>query len=155
MRTRFFALFCAALMLVSLFLPWFEVPYGQSFVPFDALRQLDAKQIDMVVKNLPPEGMAFFGSFALAALMLLLGLMGSTPRFLALATGALPVGLVVWALLSGANQAGASGLNIPARDLVEFLKQAAEFIGVGAWAWIGSGTSLLILGLVDPGQRRA
>lgn len=155
MRTRILALLCAALILGSLFLPWFAVPFGEEFVPYDAISQLSGDQINQLLGDMPPEAMAFFASFVLAAVMLAMGLMGSTPKLLAFVTGALPVGLVVWAFISAGNQASAAGFDIPGGDLLEFLKQASEFIGIGAWAWIGSGATLLILGIFDAGPRRA
>lgn len=155
MRTRILALLCAGLMLGSIVLPWFAVPFGDDFVPYDALGQLNSDQINQLLSDMPPEVMAFLGSFVMAAVMLILGFMGSTPKIVAIITGALPVGLVAWAIFSGANEVSAAGFDIPSDNIMEFLKQISEFIGVGAWIWIGSGVTLLVLGLLDPGPRRA
>lgn len=153
MKTRFLVLLCAAAMLGSLFLPWFSAPFGEDVIPFQAIRQLNSNQIERMLNNMPPEAMAFVASFALAALLLVVGLMGSTPRLLAILTGALPVGLVGWTVISSSNRASSAGINLPRGDVVEILQRASEFIGIGAWAWIGGGVVMLVLGLFDPGRR--
>lgn len=155
MLSRSLALLCAAAMLASLFMPWMTTPLGENLVPVKALQDLDGRQVEQLLGNAPPEVWVFVGSFALAALFLLLGVMGAASRALAILTGAAPVGLVAWAMLSATQKARASGLPFSGDDLSELFQQAVRFLGFGAWAWIGGATVLLLLGLFDPGRRKA
>lgn len=154
MRTSFIAQLCAALILASLFLPWFPDPFGGEIVPYRILRELDLSQIGQRFSALPPDGMAFAASFALAAVMLLLGTMGSTPRLLAILTGGMPVGLSIWALVQNYQTAQALGINGAKPDFGQILGEISKILLPGAWLWLGAGTLLLLLGLVDRRPRR-
>lgn len=154
MTARPLTMLCAALMLGSLFLPWFSGPLGEGTVPWDLLQQLNRAQIEQALSDLPPESLAFLGSFVLAAILVLLGLMGSAPRLLALLTGGIVVGLVGWAAFSATRAAGNSSLPIPeGEDIWQILQDLSQLLGVGAWAWLGGGGVLLLLGLFSPGRR--
>jgi hypothetical protein len=153
MSARPLPMLSAAAMLASLFLPWLAGPLGKETVPWNALKSLDGTQLGDIASNLPPEGMAFVASFVLAAILLLLGLMGSTPRLISLITGAIPVGLVAWGLYSVSQQGSAAGLPISGGSLSDMLQEMSNLLGPGAWAWLGGGTMLLALGLFSPGRR--
>lgn len=155
MTARPLVLICAALMLGSFFLPWISSPLGGDIVPWDAVKGLDSTQIKDMLTNLPPEGMAFFGSFALAALLVLLGLMGASPRLIVFLTGALPVGLVAWAVYSAMDQGNAMGVPVTSGDVMQVVQELSRVIGAGAWAWVGSGALLFLMGLFGSGGRRA
>lgn len=154
MTARPLTLLCAALMLGSIFLPWFSGPLGKGTVPWDMLQQLDRAQIEQMLSDLPPEGVAFVTSFVLAAILVLLGLMGSAPRLLALLTGGIVVGLVGWGAYSATQAASTSSLPIPGGDDIwQVLQNLPQILGIGAWAWLGGGMVLLLLGLFSPGRR--
>ena len=151
MKARPLALVCAALMLGSLFLPWMSGPFG-GMVPWDAIKELQADRIGDMLGDLPPEGMAFVASFVLAAVMVLLGLMGSAPRILALLTGGIPVGLVGWGIFQAMQSGGTSGLPVSGDDIAQVLQELSQLIGIGAWAWLGGGFVLLVMGLFFPSR---
>jgi len=154
MTARPLTMLCAALMLGSIFLPWFNGPLGEGTVPWDLLQQLDRAQIEQMLSDLPPESLAFLGSFVLAAILVLLGLMGSAPRLLALLTGGIVVGLVGWAAFNATRAAGNSSLPLPGGDDIwQVLQNLSQLLGIGAWAWLGGGLVLLLLGLFSPGRR--
>jgi len=150
MSARPVATLAAAAMVGSFFLPWF----GTDLVPWDGVNGLDSTQIKDLLTNLPPEGMAFFGSFALAALLVLLGLMGSSPRLIVFVTGAIPVGLVAWAVFSAMKQGNAMGVPVSGNDLVQVAEEISRRLGVGAWAWIGGGALLFLMGLFGSSNHR-
>lgn len=152
MSARPLVVIAAAAMVGSIFLPWFASPLGGDLVPWDAMKGLDNAQIKDMLTNLPPEGMAFFGSFALAALLVLLGLMGASPRPIVFLTGAMPVGLVAWAVYSAINQGNAMGLPVSGNDLAQVAQEISRMLGVGAWAWIGGGALLFLMGLFGGGR---
>lgn len=153
MLFRPLALLCSAAILASIFLPWFTTALGGALVPWDIVRPLNAEQMQEAVRSAPPEVMVFLGSFALAALFLLLALIGQESKLLAFLTGAIPAGLVAWVVLSASNRVELSGLPIRSGDLSQLLEQATEVLGPGAWAWGGGAALLLLLGLFDPGRR--
>lgn len=155
MSARPLVLIAAAAMVGSFFLPWIAAPTGANLVPWDAVKGLDGAQIKDMLTNLPPEGMAFFGSFALAALLVLFGLMGASPRLIVFLTGALPVGLVAWAIYSAMQQGNAMGLPVSGNDLMQVAQEISRMLGAGAWAWIGGGALLFLMGLFGSGGRRA
>lgn len=153
MKARPLVLFCAIAMVASFFLPWLAGAIGSGTAPWDTFKTLDRSQIEDLLSNLPPSAMAFLASFALAALLVLLGLMGAAPRLIAIVTGAIPVGLAVWALYNASQPGGASGLPIPQGDFSQVIEQLVEVAGIGAWAWFGGGALLLLLGLFAPSRR--
>lgn len=152
MQARPLVMLCAALLLGSIFLPWLSGPLGNDMVPWDAVSQLNGDQINQVLSELPPEGLAFVASFAFAALIFLLGLMGSAPRLLVLITGALPVGLVGWALFQATRAGQSSPIPVTGDDISQILQQLAEVLGPGAWMWLGGGAVLLLLSLFAPSR---
>ncbi|MBA3911740.1 MAG: hypothetical protein C0524_18160 [Rhodobacter sp.] len=154
MLFRPLALLCAAAILASIFLPWFTTALGETLVPWNTIRILNVDQMQDAVRNAPPEVIVFLVSFALATIFLLLALIGQESKMLAFLTGAIPVGLVAWIVLSASNQVDLSGLPISSGDLSQMLAQATEVLGPGAWAWSGGAGILVLLGLLDPGRRR-
>jgi hypothetical protein len=150
MTARPLALIAAAAMAGSFFLPWLPSPLGADLVPWDAFQGLDSAQIQDFVFSLPPEGMAFLASFVLAALLVLLGLMGASPRLLIFVTGAIPVGMVGWALYLAVNRGNAFGLPVSSTDVMQIAQELAGQLGIGAWAWIGGGALLFLIGLFAP-----
>lgn len=155
MTARPLVLISAAAMLGSFFLPWTASGFGSDLVPWTVVKGLDSNQIKELVTNLPPEGMAFAASFALAALLLLLGVIGASPRLIVLVAGALPVGLVAWAVYSAVNQGNALGLPVSGNDVMQVAQDLSGLIGTGAWVWLVSGAVLLLIGLFGPGEGRA
>ena len=154
MRTSFIAQLCAALMITSLFLPWFPDPFGGQIVPFRILQQIEPSQISQRLADLPPEGIAFVASFVLAALMLVLGFMGATPRLLAIVMGGCPLALVGWAAFKGYQSAAAASIDGAKPDIAQMLTELAKIFQPGAWLWLGAGTVLFLLALIDRGSPR-
>lgn len=154
MLTRSLALLCAAAVLVSMFLPWMTTPLGGNLVPWDVIGSLTEEQIREFVET-SPATLVFLASFALSAIFLLLALIGRESKSLAFLAGAAPVGLVIWLFVSASEQIDLSGLPISSGDVGEIFTQASRLLGPGALAWIIGASILLLLGLVDPGRRRA
>lgn len=154
MSARPFALIAAAAMVGGFFLPWMSAPTGAALVPFDAVKGLESTQLQDMLTSLPPEGMAFFASFALAALLVLLGLMGAAPRLIVFVTGAIPVGFVAWGLYSAMTKGNAMGVPVTGTDLMQIAEEASRLLGPGAWAWLGGGALLFLMGLFGAGSRR-
>lgn len=153
MLFRLLALLCAAAMLASPFLAWFSPPLGESLVPWTMVRAMTADQIQTLARNATPAVIAFLASFLLAAVFVLLALIGRESRTMAFLTGLAPVGLVAWALIVASGRVYFSHLPISAEKLPEGLVGTTEVLGPGAWAWIGGAVLLLLLGLFDPGRR--
>ncbi|CAN1566553.1 hypothetical protein MCELHM10_02942 [Paracoccaceae bacterium] len=154
MSSRVLAFLAAAAMLASLFLSWTASALGQSLIPWEWVQSLGQDQARLMLENAPPEVLVFLASFALAAVFLLMTLIGRESKFLALLTGAGPVGLVAWGIWSTASQIDFAGVPVSSGDLGDLLAQATDLLGPGAWAWIGGAAVLLLLGLLDPGRRR-
>lgn len=156
MRTRLLALLAAVTIVGSLFMPWFVGPFGTAFVPWDAFSKIDARQFERMASNPPPiQVILFMASFPFAAIFALLALIGREFRLQAIATGAIPVGLVAYAVVTDMRKLEATGLQIPRRDLGEILVRLSEVLGPGVYAWLGGAAVLLVLGLFDPGRRKA
>ena len=145
----------AAIILASFFMPWVSFPPNDSMSPAWAVWNMT--QFDrMLLGNIPVAGKAFFLgcalSFIMAGVLLVVGLRGSAPRLLALATGALPVGLVAWAIVSIAmveSPDGGSPLgNQIIRDVIY------QMLGFGAVAWLFAAGGLLGLAIVNPAATR-
>jgi hypothetical protein len=116
---------------------------------------LNSDQLQGLVRDAPPATLVFIASFVLAAVFALLALIGWETKTLAFLTGMAPVGLVAWVLISASSRVGFSNLPILSDDLSQGLGDVAEAIGAGAWAWIGGAVLLVLLGLFDPGRRKA
>jgi hypothetical protein len=154
MLSRQFALLCALAILGSLFLPWVITPIGSNLVPWDVLPAFERPAIEEYVRAAPPQVLVFLGSFVLAALFALLSLIGRETRLVALLTGALPVGLVGWAVYSVREQLNLAELEMTGEDLWALFQQASDALGTGGWAWIGGAALLFLLGLFDPGRAK-
>ena len=155
MSSRLLAFLCAAAMIASLFLSWTASGLGESLIPWQLIQSQSQDQIRALLENAPPEVLVFLASFALAAVFLLLTLIGRESKFLALLTGAGPVGLVAWGIWSASSQIDFAGIPVSSGDLGDLMAQATKLLGPGAWAWIGGAAILLLLGLLDPGRRRS
>lgn len=151
MRTGFLAQLCAALILASLFLPWFPDAVGGHFVPSRLIAQVDPAEYLQRLSQLPTEGMAFAASYGLAALFLLFGMMGAAPRLIALVTGALPLGIAGWAFWKSYETAKSLAIDGAAPDFGRLLRETTQLFEAGAWLWLGSGGVLFLLALIDRG----
>ena len=147
MSVRPFALIAAAAMVGGFFLPWMSGPTGASLVPFDAVKGLNSTQLQDMLTSLPPEGMAFFASFALAALLVLLAIMGFAPRLLTFVTGGIPMGFLGWGYYKVTQTGSFMGTPASGTDMSQLFQQLTDMLGVGAWAWLGGGAMLLLMGL--------
>lgn len=154
---RALAILAAAAMVISLFLPWLgEAVPGARFVPFDLMRNLnpDLETAQRFVRESPAELVAFMATFALAALFVVLAVVGLASRLLAVLAGGLAVGIAGYGYLRLRNGALDLGLPLPADASPEnLLRAATEVLGLGAWAWIGGAALLLLAGLAGFGRR--
>jgi len=154
MAFRILILICAIAMVASLFLPWLHGPAGNFLVPWDFLKQLDPDQGWRLLQQSPPEIWVAAGSFALAALLALACLLGIEGKLLALLTGVVPPGMVVYGSLQGANRLNDLGLpQLRITDWRALLEQVQQSFGPGLYAWLGGACVILILSLLDPGRR--
>ena len=152
MLFRPLALLCAVAILAALFLPWVSTPLGPNIAPWDALPAFDRASIEAYVTQAPTEVRMFLFSFVLAALFVLLSLVGLEKRSLAFLTGVSIVGLagvLVWRMRE------TLGIVEPQWTMEEanrLFALANDVLGTGGWAWIGGGVLLLLLGVFDPGR---
>lgn len=155
---RALSLLAAAAMVVSLFLPWLSIPgLGSSFVPFDLVRGLDpdAQIIQDFVTSAPPLMLAFLATFALAALFVILSVLGAPSRLLAFLAGGGAVGIVGYGFWQAREGALDTGLPLPqTNDLSQIFNSVSDLLGLGAWAWGGGAVVLLLCGLVGFGRAR-
>lgn len=156
---RALAILAAAAMVISLFLPWLgEALPGARFVPFDLMRNLnpDLETAQRFVRESPAELVAFLATFALAALFLVLAVVGLASRLLAVMAGGLAVGIAAYGFVR--LRAGTLDLGLPPLPAdpspQALLRAASEVLGMGAWAWIGGAAVLLLAGLAGFGARR-
>ena len=154
MLFRLLALLCAAAMLASPFLAWLTPPVGEGMVPWHAIRAMNTDQLQGIVQHAPPAAILFIASFLLAAVFVLMTLIGRETKTLAFLTGVAPLGLVAWVLISAYSRAGSANLPIPSHNLSGGLGAVTDVLGPGVWAWFGSAVLLLLLGLFDPGRQR-
>ena len=155
MLFRPLALLCAIAILAGLFLPWVATPLGANLAPWDALPAFDRASIETYLTQAPNEVRLFLFSFVLAALFVLLSLVGLEKRWLAFLTGVCVVGLagtLVWRVRE------ALGIVEPQFTMEEanrLFGLANDVLGTGGWAWIGGGLLMLLLGVFDPGRAKA
>ena len=150
MLSRPLALAAALAILASLFLPWLSSPFGENVVPWTVLREMDQARAQEILAGARPETIAYGCSFVLAALFVVFALFRRESRLLAVLTGAVPVALVAWALLSLIGRADATGLSFSGSAIPEMTH---HMLGAGAWAWALGASLLATLGVVDPGRR--
>lgn len=152
MLFRPLVILAALAMAASYFLGWMPAPLRGSAVPHDWLTEPLMKD----AANAPIEVLIFAASFALAALLAVLGLMGVAPRWLAFLVGIIPVGLMGRLALAMRDGATDIGLPIPSNStLMEAVELIAKMLEPGAWMYLGGAAVLLLLALIDPGKRRA
>lgn len=154
MLFRPLALLCAIATLAGLFLPWVATPVGANLAPWDALPAFDRASVETFLTQAPNEVRLFLLSFVLAALFVLVALVGLERRWLAFLTGVCVVGLAgitVW------QSRAALGL-VPPQWTIEEANRlfllANDVLGTGGWAWVGGGALLLLLGVFDPGRAK-
>lgn len=148
---RALALLASAAMVVSLFLPWLSSALpGAGFVPWDLVRALnpDLQTVQRFVTESPGELVAFLATFPLAALFLVLTVVGLPSRLLALVTGGLATGIVGLGLWRAREGVQNLGLPLPSGESIQDTAKAlSEVMGYGAWAWAGGAVILLLAGL--------
>lgn len=154
MLFRPLALLCAIAILAGLFLPWVATPVGANLAPWDALPAFDRASVETFLTQAPNEVRLFLLSFVLAALFVLVALVGLERRWLAFLTGVCVVGLAgmtIW------QSRAALGL-VPPQWTIEEANRlfllANDVLGTGGWAWVGGGALLLLLGVFDPGRAK-
>lgn len=153
---RAISLLAAAAMVVSLFLPWLATPVpGAGTTPWALVRGIgpDMDAIREFLSVAPPLLLAFLASFALAALFLLLAVVGLPLRLLALAAGGLAVATVAWGYWRLREGALDIGLPLPASpDPGQLLDLARASLAPGAWAWAAGALVLLLAGIAGFGR---
>lgn len=154
---RALAILAAAAMVISLFLPWLSQPVmGSSFAPWEMLKnqELSLEGLQRTIDTLPVEMLLVLATFPLAALFLVLAVLGLPSRLLALITGAIPVGMVGYAVLRARDGLASSGIPLPnTGDLQQIFTEASKLLGSGAWAWGGGALVLLLTGLIGFARR--
>lgn len=158
---RLLASFAALAMVVSLFLPWVAVPFGNSPSPFDAGRAFweVAQEAGLNWGDLAGEVLeqsvvvaAALAAFALSVLLALLfgltGLMGWFPNGARLIIAVLVavVALIGWLQLSDLTGQLAEALGPAAPD--DLISQAMEFLRPGAYLYFGGGVILLLTSFI-------
>ncbi|MDU8927918.1 hypothetical protein RXV86_11035 [Alisedimentitalea sp. MJ-SS2] len=134
-----------AVVAASFFLTWLSIPFGETISPYRLVSEAGGD-----LANAPTEIYLFLGSFALAALVALLAFTNGCSRFLALAAGLLPLGLIAYLLMSGANELSGAGLPMPSSgDISAALDVLKEFVEVGLYGYVG-GAVVLTLAAIAP-----
>ena len=132
----------AAVMAASFFLPWVEF-FGESIAPSMIFDEGMPPLTDM-----PWQGLAFFASFAIAALAAVLALMGRAAGVLMLIAGGIPFGLIAQQALSARGQIQDLGLPVPSGgDPMEAFEMMRDFIAIGAPAYFVAAALLVLIGL--------
>ncbi len=155
---RAIAILAALAMVAGLFLPWLNPQTsGLRLVPWDIVKGLEptAENARIFVRDSPPELLAFLSTFVLAGLFALLAILGAPSRVLALLAGGGAVGIVAYGVLRMKDQVQALGIPVPSMDaLPDFLRDAPQVFGMGAFAWAGGAVLLLLMGLAGfPGAK--
>lgn len=131
----------AAALLGSFFLPVISVPMLLQITPIGTLEDVGFDGL----RDMELAGQLFFASFPLAALVLVAALLRSCPAGLAFVAGAVPIGVTIWAALNINDELQSLGLPLQAPDF-------ADFLGNGAWLYIGAAVALVLLALFDRGR---
>ncbi len=150
---RAIAILAALAMVAGLFLPWLVAAPGTT--PWDVIRHLDptVEQVQKMASD-APELLAFLATFALAALFLVLAILGAPSRALAFLAGGGAVAMVVYGAVKMRDQVAAFGLPVPsAQNIGDLLPRIPELLGTGAMAW-GGGLVLLLTALIGFPARR-
>lgn len=155
---RALAILAAAAMVISLFLSWLNPGQtgGLSFVPYDLVKGLepDLETLQRFVTEAPPTLLAFLATFVLAAVFVLFAVVGLPSRLLALLAGGTAAGLVGYGVMQARSGALNLGLPLPSSgDLQAMAQEAANLMGIGAFAWGGGAVLLLLSGLIGFGRR--
>ena len=154
MLFRPLALLCAAAILASLFLPWIASPLGANLAPWEVLPAFDVAAVQTYLRDAPNEVRLFLVSFLLAALFLLLALVGQEKRWLAFLTGACVIGFAGVAIWRAREAVGLVKSEFTADEMSRLFMVANEVLGAGGWAWIGGGFLIFLLGIFDPGRAK-
>lgn len=154
MLFRPLALLCAVAILAGLFLPWISTPLGANLSPWDALPAFDRVAVETYLTEAPNDVRLFLFSFVLAALFVLLALVGQERRWLAFLTGLSIVGLAGLLVWRTRETLGIVELQWTMDEANRLLALATDVLGPGGWAWIGGGALLLLLGVFDPGRAK-
>jgi|GEM_PF-1938097 len=155
---RAIAILAAIAMVASLFLSWLSPtiagPVGA--VPWDMLKQMqwNGDTLKSFVDSAPPELWVLVSTFVFAALFAVLAILGAASRLLALLAGGGVLGLLAYAALN-LDKIVPGGMPVPSSgDLMELLKVLPDFVGPGAFAWVGGALVLFLSGLIGFGSRR-
>jgi hypothetical protein len=152
MLSRQIALLCSLAILASLFFPWIVTPVGNNLAPWDVLPAFDRPAIEEYVRGAAPEVLVFLVSFLLAGFFFLLALLGRERSWLALLTGAVPVGFAGWMIWQDRERLNLAELEMTMDEANVLFAEASAVLGMGGWAWIGGAALLLLLGIFDPGR---
>ena len=157
MRQKTLVTICGAAIAGSLFLPWVSLPAPLgNLVPWDLLRQgvPQVRDFDWQgMLELPPLLLTYMATFVLGALCAVLAVIGWAPRALALITSLLPLGLAGYIWLSGRDKVEALGVPVPVGSIGDVANAVTEIAGIGFYLWGGAAILLLIVALLDPGDR--
>ena len=134
------ALFAAAL-LGSFFLPVVSVPLLAQITPLHVLQDIGFDGL----REMEPVVQLFYASFPLAALVLVLALLRTCPGLFALIAGAVPIGVGIYAVFNLNDELRKLGLPFTAADF-------SDFLGGGAYLYIGAAAALVVLALTDRGR---
>ncbi len=143
MRSGTLVTILAAAMAASWILPWIDTPLGslsprQGFADFDWQNVMQAA----------PLTQAFLASFAAAALLLLLSLLGWGFRLLMLLAGVLPFGIAGYVWLDARDRLTGIGVPLPANgNPLKLFDQFRDVLGLGLYIYFGAALLLLVIAL--------
>jgi hypothetical protein len=138
---------CGAAIAASLFLPWLAQPATS---PWDLMKDTDWAKL----AEAPPLKLAFLATFVLGAIAALLAVVGWAPRLLALVTAVLPFGLAGYVWLEAKDMLAGWGVTLPVDQTLSGIGKAIpEIAGIGFYFWAGGAALLLLVALLDSGER--
>ena len=155
---RAIAILAAIAMVASLFLSWLSpaIAGPAGAVPWDMLKQLEwsGDTLKAFTDSAPPELWVLVSTFVLAALFAVLAILGAASRLLALLAGGGVLGLLAYGVMN-LDKLVPGGMPMPSTDdLMELVKVLPDFVGPGAFAWVGGALVLFLCGLIGFGERR-
>jgi hypothetical protein len=151
MQPRLFLLIISGALAGSFFLPWLNGGLAEFRTPkaiFDAMPKDDLTAI-------PPVIMVFLGTFALAALVAGMALLGFASRILTLFAGVIPICLFAYAWAEFDAQRQAMGIPELSLDQWEQIWEALQqAFSTGFFVYAGASVLLLLTGLFGSFGRR-
>lgn len=154
MQNKLLVAVFSAMILLSGFLSFAVLPpLGSAQSPYGRiLAEPGLVSLDPAVfLALPLLAQLFIAGFGLALIAFLAALMGWAPRLLALLTGLLPLGVLLYAWFEGRDLVERLGVTLPSGPFSETMPQLSILAGWGFWIWLAGALLLTLIAVFDDG----